>query len=297
MASATADCPVCGSVSVQEYGRRKLWSLTKCSQCDSVYRTVFPTQDELDEIYGSDYYDSWNIEANAESFWQMKIKNSTSYLKALDKYLPIRQDRTLLDVGCAHGFMLESASQLGYVPSGLEISPAGDMARERGFHVVASNLEDRPFPPESFDVVTMIDVIEHLTDPLEALRCVYTMLKPEGIVFVVTPDIGSLSARIMRSTWPHYLPEHLIYYSPSSLQTLFDRTGLDVMKIGPGYKYLTINYILGHLRSSLGGLIPRVVWSMANVLPSPFTGKPLRYRTEMIAVGRKRTSDLIATQD
>ena len=63
MASATADCPVCGSVSVQEYGRRKLWSLTQCSQCASVYRTVFPTQEELDEIYGSDYYDSWNIEA------------------------------------------------------------------------------------------------------------------------------------------------------------------------------------------------------------------------------------------
>ena len=142
----------------------------------------------------------------------------------MNRYLPYHRDRTLLDVGCAHGFMLEAASQLGYVSSGLEISPAGDIARERGFHVVGSNLEDRPFPPESFDVVTMIDVIEHLTDPLEALRCVYAMLKPEGIVFLVTPDIGSLSARIMRSAWPHYLPEHLIYYSPTSMHTLLDRT-------------------------------------------------------------------------
>ena len=288
MASATADCPVCGSVSVQEYGRRKLWSLTQCSQCASVYRTVFPTQEELDEIYGSDYYDSWNIEANAESFWQMKIKNSSSYLMKLDRYLPHHRDRTLLDVGCAHGFMLEAASQLGYVSSGLEISPAGDIARERGFHVVGSNLEDRPFPPESFDVVTMIDVIEHLTDPVEALRCVYAMLKPEGIVFLVTPDIGSLSARIMRSAWPHYLPEHLIYYSPTSMHTLLDRTGLDVMEIGPGYKHLTISYIVGHLSSSLGGFIPKGLWSIANALPSLFTGKPLRYRTEMIAIGRKK---------
>jgi len=283
-----SDCPVCGSIRVSSYGRRKLWSLTECSDCEAVYRTVFPSEDELNEIYGSDYYDSWNIEADREAFWQMKVRNSTHYLISIDKHVAGYEDRTLLDVGCAHGFMLDAASQRGYIASGLEISPAGDIARERGFHVVASNLEDQPFPSGSFDVVTMIDVIEHLSDPHAALEGVRAMLKPGGIVFVVTPDIASVSARVLRSSWPHYLPEHLIYYSASSLRALFDITDMDMMEIGSGYKYLTMNYILGHLRHSPGGFIPRALWSMASVLPARLTQQPLRYMTEMIAIGRKK---------
>jgi len=271
------------------YGRRKLWHLTQCSECSSVYRTVFPSEDELTEIYGSDYYDSWNIEADTDAFWQMKVRNCISYIATLDRYITDAgiEPRTLLDVGCAHGFMLDAATRQGYIPSGLEISPAGDAARQRGFNVVPARLEDGPFPSESFDVVTMIDVIEHLADPRSALKSVRAMLKPGGLVFVVTPDISSVSARILRSAWPHYLPEHLIYYSSSSLSKLFSMSNMPVLEIGSGYKYLTVNYILGHLRYSPGGIIPNMISVLAGMLPSRITQNPLRYMTEMIAIGRK----------
>ena len=287
MVLETSDCPVCGSIQTNPYGRRKQWPLSKCSNCHSVYRTVFPTGDELQEIYGSNYYDSWNIEADTDAFWQMKVRNCTSYLMAIERYAAGQEERTLLDVGCAHGFMLDAAVTRGYAPSGLEISPAGDVARKRGFNVVTSNLEDDPFPPESFDVVTMIDVIEHLSDPRGAIQSVWKMLKPGGLIFVVTPDIASVAARILRGAWPHYLPEHLIYYSSSSLKKLFDMTNMNVVELGSGYKYLTVNYILGHLRYSPGGIIPGMLWAFAGVLPSRLTQKPLRYVTEMIAIGRK----------
>ena len=287
MAPLVGDCPVCHGPGTKPYGRRKQLFLSQCSDCCSVYRTVFPSEDELNEIYGSDYYDSWNIEADTGAFWEMKVQNCTSYLRGLDRYIKGSGKRTLLDVGCAHGFMLEAAVQEGYTPSGLEISPAGDLARKRGFHVLPSPLEDDPFPPESFDVVTMVDVIEHFTDPQSALRSVWAMLKPGGVVFMVTPDITSVSARILRGAWPHYLPEHLIYYSPKSMKKLLDLTNIDVLEIGPGYKYLTVNYILGHLRYSPGGIVPGALSGLAGLFPSWITQKPLRYLTEMIAVGRK----------
>jgi SAM-dependent methyltransferase len=280
-------CPVCHSSDTKPYGRRKRWFLSQCVDCYIVYRTVFPSEAELNEIYGSDYYDSWNIEADTDAFWDMKVQNCISYLRSLNQYVAEQGNRTLLDVGCAHGFMLDAAGQEGYVPSGLEISPAGDVARNRGFRVLSSQLEDDPFPSESFDVVTMVDVVEHLADPQSALRSVWKMLKPGGVIFMVTPDITSVSARILRDAWPHYLPEHLIYYSPRPMEKLLDLSNIDVLKIGPGYKYLTVNYILGHLRYSSGGIVAGALSALASVAPSWITQKPLRYLTEMIAIGRK----------
>ena len=60
-----------------------------------------------------------------------------------------------------------------------------------------------------------------------------------------------------------------------------------MLEIGSGYKYLTVNYILGHLRYSPGGIIPNMISVLAGMLPSRITQNPLRYMTEMIAIGRK----------
>jgi 2-polyprenyl-3-methyl-5-hydroxy-6-metoxy-1,4-benzoquinol methylase len=122
----------------------------------------------------------------------------------------------LLDVGCATGYFL-NAARLDFEVSGVEPSRwAVDYARTRlHLNVTEGHLEAVDLPLEGFDVITMNDVIEHFSDPRAALERSAALLRPGGILYLVTPDIGSLSARVLRGRWWGLRPAHL-YYSPAA---------------------------------------------------------------------------------
>jgi cyclopropane fatty-acyl-phospholipid synthase-like methyltransferase len=95
----------------------------------------------------------------------MKVKTCLAYLELLAPRLPEGlPSRELLDIGCAHGFMLRAAKQKGFRASGIEISPATLTAREQGFTVYDRPLADLNLPADTFDPITAIDVIEHVLD-------------------------------------------------------------------------------------------------------------------------------------
>jgi SAM-dependent methyltransferase len=96
-----------------------------------------------------------------------------------------------------------------------------------GAHVFVGNILDAPFPPESFDVITCFDVLEHLYEPRQVMARVSEWLKPGGIFYVLVPNADSAEARVFRSYW-HGLevPRHLFHYSPASLKFLAESAGL-----------------------------------------------------------------------
>ncbi len=134
----------------------------------------------------------------------------------------------VLDVGAAYGFFVAAARNEGFDAIGLEPVPAcaAFAARELGVEVRTGLIEAAPLEPESFDVVTLFDVIEHLADPAVALRRIRALLAPDGLLVIETGDLGGLLRRVVGSGWYYYdPPQHLTYFSVASLGHLLHATG------------------------------------------------------------------------
>ena len=151
--------------------------------------------------------------------------------------------RRLLDVGCHIGVMIELAQARGWEAWGIEPSVwAAEQARARGLHVVTGTLTDAQISGNYFDVVTMWDVIEHLTDPTAEVRNVHRVLKPGGVFAIHTIDIESFFARAMGNRWPWLMEMHLYYFSPRTLSKMLAQNGFHLIRSSAQGRYLRLGY-------------------------------------------------------
>jgi 2-polyprenyl-3-methyl-5-hydroxy-6-metoxy-1,4-benzoquinol methylase len=124
--------------------------------------------------------------------------------------------------------MLQEAKAAGWDPVGVETSEfaAKYAAEHTGCPVYAGTLEKAAFPSESFDVVTLTDVIEHVPEPVELMREIHRILRPGGVVFIVTPNFASLFVWLYGpkayAVWPD---QHVIYFQPSTMTKLLRGVG------------------------------------------------------------------------
>jgi 2-polyprenyl-3-methyl-5-hydroxy-6-metoxy-1,4-benzoquinol methylase len=218
----------------------------------------------------------------------MKLRSSFAYLDILKKYLSPKIDKPkLLDIGCAYGFMLEAARHYNISALGIEISPASKIARKSGFVVYDKPLEELELPSKSFDIITIIDVLEHILPISRFLAKIDHILKDNGVLFIMTPNICGIGAKLLRKRWPHFKPEHIGYFSNKSLSLLLKRNGFILKEIRTGFKYLSIGYIFRHFiqygrynsnlfTMRMYGLMPKVLKNMIIKLP-----------TGMIAISEK----------
>jgi 2-polyprenyl-3-methyl-5-hydroxy-6-metoxy-1,4-benzoquinol methylase len=139
----------------------------------------------------------------------------------------------LLDVGCACGFLLVAARERGFDVRGVEPSAwaTAYARREFGLDVWHGSLEEAPLEPASFDVVVLADAIEHLSDPRAALKKLYRLLKPGGRLLLLTPDAGSLMARLAGVHWWGLLDDHYHYFDRRTLRRLLEDEGFTVERV------------------------------------------------------------------
>jgi SAM-dependent methyltransferase len=150
---------------------------------------------------------------------------------------------------------VEIATNHGWDAWGVEPSRwAVDEAHKQSLHVVQGTLETADLPEAHFDVVTMWDVVEHLTDPRRALQQVHRLLKPGGVVVLHTIDVDSGFARLMGARWPWLMEMHTYYFSRRTLRAMLERCGFHVVSDRPQGRYLR----LGYLMNRVGALIPFV---------------------------------------
>jgi SAM-dependent methyltransferase len=177
------------------------------------------------------------------------------HLKPMERLTGPPDGRPLLDVGCYTGVFIEIADRHGWDVWGVEPSQwAVAQAQARGLRVVQGTLDTADLPKVHFDVVTMWDVIEHLTDPRQALERVHGLLKPGGLLVVHTIDIDSRFARLMGPRWPWLMEMHLYYFSRCTLRAMLETCGFRVLNAQPQGRYLR----LGYLANRVGALVPLV---------------------------------------
>lgn len=142
----------------------------------------------------------------------------------------------VLDVGCASGGLLALLRERAGHLAGLELSAAAAAAAARvGDEVVHGALQDAqlPFEPDSFDLVVLADVLEHLADPAAGLRRAAGWCRPGGAVLVSVPNVAHWQARLtlLRGRWPQhdsgtFDAGHLRWFTRDALRALLEGAGL-----------------------------------------------------------------------
>ena len=135
-----------------------------------------------------------------------------------------------LDVGCGAGRDLDLAVEKGFEGYGVELSDVKkDFYKNKKFTVHVGSFENTPFPPNSFDVISMWDVLEHVEEPNHVLAKVGALLKPEGLFVAKVPNHASLYRRLHGVWWDMYHPLHLYYFTRDTMGKLLSKHGLDIL--------------------------------------------------------------------
>lgn len=194
----------------------------QCRNCSFLFKGLRPSAEYLHQFYaesGESYIESV-AEERPSAREDFRVARQL-VLKAFPR------GGTILDVGCATGYFLESLGDK-WEKHGLEILHlAAQRARERGgIYVHECEIASARLAAQSFDVVCSFDVVEHLADPMSFFLEARRILKPSGWLLVGTGDSGSLAARMSGSRWTYLcIPEHVSFFSSTSFRKGLGRVG------------------------------------------------------------------------
>ncbi len=219
-----------------DYGR-----IVSCRDCGLVYTNPRPRQSDLLTGYGA-CVDNTYLSENSSRSINAHLSLSTINLFA--------KSGRLLEIGCFAGHFL-NAVRADFDVEGVEPSEwACKIARER-FKLPVRNeaFTADLFEPNSFDVVALIDVIEHVSDPMSTLKAAVRALKPGGVLYLVTPDIDSLSARLLRGYWWGLRPAHIYYFDSNTMTRMLKQAGLEVKLVKSFGRIFTYGYWVDRLKN------------------------------------------------
>lgn len=156
---------------------------------------------------------------------------------------------TLLDIGAGAGLLVAEARRQGLEAEGVEPSRRlVDAARHpHGVDLMQGTFPHPALAERRFDVVLLVDVIEHVADPVGLLRACAGALTCGGVLAVVTPDAGSLAARAFGRRWWHYRLAHVGYFQARSAKRAFQEAGLTVLARFRARWFFRIHYVAERL--------------------------------------------------
>ena len=220
-------CVLCGSPGapwIEKQGYRH----DRCTGCDSVYLAPEQIPEDLGALYGADYF-----EGGEDVGYPTYLRDAPLSERNFDRrlaWIEARQAKgRLLEVGCAYGLFLARARERGWDVRGIDI--AEDCAREAeaklGLPVTAGDFLEADLGG-GYDVVVMLDVIEHMPDPVACVKRSAELLAPGGWLVMETGNIASAWARLLGRRW-HFIdpPQHLVYFTRPSMAAMLKRQGFD----------------------------------------------------------------------
>lgn len=203
-----------------------------CAACGLGMLWPRPSASELDAAYPEAYYGVDGAKFRLPFEQALRVGG---WLEAqrIERRLPPTH-RRVLDVGCGRGLVLRALADRGVEVHGFERSRVAAEGADPRIHLrFGEVLEEAGFPARSFGAVTFRHVLEHVGDPLGALRAARELLCDEGWLVVEVPNFGSLQARWAGGRWFHLdPPRHLFHFTEDSLRRMLARAGYEVGEAG-----------------------------------------------------------------
>lgn len=233
-------CPICGNaqtintLSVKDFSiSQEIFQLQTCNNCNFLFTSPVPDQDAIGRYYASDVYIS-HTDSNKgviEQLYQLVRKRTLASKRKLIASLTQREKGTILDYGCGTGAFLNEMKLNGWNTYGIE-PDAGARAKAEQLigNTVGLPSELSSLTTQTYDVVTMWHVLEHVHDLNGTIQEVKRLLKPEGKLFVAVPNHQSFDAQHYGTHWAAYdVPRHLHHFSPETMKSLMERHGLKII--------------------------------------------------------------------
>jgi 2-polyprenyl-3-methyl-5-hydroxy-6-metoxy-1,4-benzoquinol methylase len=184
--------------------------------------------DKSEELY--DYYGRLSEEDLTRRHSPENRARQQELLKALAGH---SRGRRLLDVGCGDGQLLRTANDEGWDAVGIDLSETAVLlCHRRGLAASKTDFFDASLDTQRFDVIIMSELIEHVPSPQRFLKRAEELLDADGVLYLTTPNFGSLARRVLGETWSVIHPEHIGYFERSSLRKMASaETGLREIRI------------------------------------------------------------------
>lgn len=217
-------CLLCGKKKFQKMFTFDKYSVVRCSNCRLFSTLPIPTKKELEVFYKSfSFNDGFSFEKRLRYDARRSLKNldSLGY-----------NSGSLLDIGCGAGFFMDEARKKGWETTGVDTAkiPVDYAVKKLKLNAVQKNILAYK-TTRKFDVISLQQVIEHLPDPYPVLSNMQKLLARNGIVCISTPNIDSWLYRVLGKRFNYFIPpEHLVYYSPSTLSAVLKKAGFRVKK-------------------------------------------------------------------
>jgi len=233
-------CPWCGSNKAQinlwlkdEFLTKEDFHICECLNCGLLYTMPRPSKEKIGAYYKSDEY--YSHQENKKGFVPrlyeaIKKINLKHKFRLASRDLPVGK---LLDIGCGVGDFLHIAEHKGWQCTGVEPSEeAREIARQRikGDLLYSEDLEQ--LPDQSFDLITMWHVLEHVDDLKWQVAQLQRLIKPNGRIVIAVPNYRSYDGRFYNAYWAAYdVPRHLNHFNKTVLTKIFKTSGLSLVSM------------------------------------------------------------------
>jgi len=222
----TSQCPVCNSNDSSTNFCIDQFVIRQCSECNCRYVVNPPSKKELEYYYNREEWFKGG-EPGGYRNYDEQTASSLNMIKAIFSEIDGGSNLSILDVGCGYGNHLRLAADMGWQCFGVEPSEhARSIAQDRleGRAMIVKSINE--LIPHCFDLILMLDVIEHVKSPEELFYPLFNIgaIQENTKIILTTPNAGSRSAVSDPVNWPyHHPPSHLTYYCEKSLNKLLTK--------------------------------------------------------------------------
>lgn len=221
-------CPICDDPPGRGLFVKDGFRHVQCPRCGLIYVSLILREDVMEKYWREEL--AWTGVLNSGP--QMEL-DRLKYLYGLDLIACRLKGRRLLDIGSGPGGFVRLAGEAGWKAAALEFNQASSRKLEaEGYQVIVKQLEMADLPPDSYDLISLWEVLEHLPDPGNMLAEARRVLNPEGLLLILVPNVKSLVTRLLHeksNTFGGH--SHLNHFGPETLSALLERTGFKTLEM------------------------------------------------------------------
>ncbi len=236
-------CPICETNTFSNYINvldhtvsHEEYVIQECNKCKFLFTNPRPTATEIGKYYQSQDYISHHDEAkDLMSKVYNYVRDFTLNKKLMLVNTLIPSKGKLLDIGCGTGNFLQVCHDNNWQTIGTEPDQeARKIAKERTKSEIVENIALLQILPNTFQIITMWHVLEHVHELNETVRWLEKNLATNGKIIIAVPNPDSYDATKYGSKWAAYdVPRHLYHFTKSSMNSLLNKHGLKIDQIKP----------------------------------------------------------------